>query len=110
MGAAPLARFAVNRLCDSTQTMLIPLLLLFLTSATATEASDSSDRPAVVYCREIPTAWKLDAPMDERGVGYGLFLKVGDEEAGSPLLLVTSRIAIRSNSRSSSSDCNGNTR
>ncbi len=48
---------------------------------------------ATVYCRVVPAAWKLDAEMDERASAYGLFLKVGDEQGGSPLLLVTDRLA-----------------
>lgn len=48
---------------------------------------------AILYCREVPAAWKLDAAMNEQASAYGLFLKVGDEQASSPLLLVTDRIA-----------------
>jgi hypothetical protein len=48
---------------------------------------------AIVYCREIPAAWKPDAALNERASAYGLFLKIGDEQASSPLLLVTDRVA-----------------
>ena len=48
---------------------------------------------AVLYCRELPAAWKVDAPLDENVAAYGLFIKTGDEQASSPLLLVTDRVA-----------------
>jgi hypothetical protein len=52
-----------------------------------------SQHVVMFHCRDLPAAWKLDVEMNENAVAYGLFLKVGDAEAGSPLLLVTDRIA-----------------
>ena len=48
---------------------------------------------AVLYCREIPAAWKVDTPLDEAVSAYGLFIKTGDEQGSSPLLIVTNRVA-----------------
>ncbi|HUE70791.1 MAG TPA: hypothetical protein VMP01_07865 [Pirellulaceae bacterium] len=48
---------------------------------------------AILYCRELPAAWQLDVAMNEQASAYGLFLKLGDEQASSPLLLVTDRVA-----------------
>lgn len=55
---------------------------------------DAAPYVAVVYCREAPAAWKLDAELDEPASAYGLFLKVGDPSEEPPSLLFSaSRIA-----------------
>src|SRR5438552_14699854 len=49
---------------------------------------------ALVCARQVPAAWQLDVPLDERAEADGLFLKVGDAAADPPqLIFAASRVA-----------------
>ena len=50
--------------------------------------------PVLICAREVPSAWPLDEPLDERARVAGLFLKVGDESLEpSPLVFAAHRVA-----------------
>ncbi len=55
-----------------------------------TLAIDDSPYQALVCTRNVPTAWKLGEPIDERAAADGLFLKLGATEEGqtAPQLVV----------------------
>jgi hypothetical protein len=55
-----------------------------------------ADSPSVasVYARYVPTAWKIDAEIDEPVSVDGMFLKVGDATADTPpLVFAAERVA-----------------
>jgi hypothetical protein len=59
-----------------------------------TMAIDDSPYQALICTRHIPSAWKLDAELDERATADGLFLKVGDPGAEHPqFIFAAGRVA-----------------
>lgn len=54
---------------------------------------DDAPYAAVVYCVDVPAAWKLDADLDEPATGWPLFLKVGEPDEPPALLFATRRLA-----------------
>ncbi|MGI8980527.1 MAG: hypothetical protein ACR2FY_14965 [Pirellulaceae bacterium] len=60
----------------------------------ATVKIEDSPSVALIYARFLPTAWKLDAEIDEPVSVDGMFLKVGDAAAEPPpLIFAAERIA-----------------
>jgi hypothetical protein len=52
------------------------------------------ERPAVVYAREVPNAWKAEEVLDERASFDGIFLKRGPgPRQAAPVVFVTRRVA-----------------
>jgi hypothetical protein len=52
---------------------------------------DDAPYVAVVYCVDLPAAWKLDTDLDEPASAWPLFLKVGDAGDDPPVLLFAAR-------------------
>jgi hypothetical protein len=48
---------------------------------------DDAPYVAIVYCVDLPAAWKLDADLNEPASAWPLFLKVGDAAEDPPVLL-----------------------
>src|SRR5262245_30414465 len=59
-----------------------------------TLALDNTPYEAIVSARSVPSAWTIDAPLDERAEADALFLKVGDATADpAQLIFAADRVA-----------------
>ncbi len=59
-----------------------------------TFALEHAPNPVLICAREVPKAWKIGEPIDERASCFGLFIKVGDSSGPDPeLVFAVQRVA-----------------